>query len=126
MRVTVVCAIVSWTCITASLTILLSCLLLRALAPQRVTVSEPTPTESLKWEPVAFDFSAKEVMARLEKGDARELGVSISSSSSSLLSKRPAAASSTSNSLLAAIADMQTTMPSMGMHHHSQINSMFQ
>ncbi|KAF4031514.1 hypothetical protein GN244_ATG16649 [Phytophthora infestans] len=39
------------------------------------------PSTDDKWSPVAFDFSTKELVVRLEKSDARELGVSISSSS---------------------------------------------
>ncbi|KAG6972396.1 hypothetical protein JG687_00001487, partial [Phytophthora cactorum] len=39
------------------------------------------PLTDGKWSPVGFDFNTKELMERLEKSDARELGVSISSSS---------------------------------------------
>ncbi|KAG1692851.1 hypothetical protein DVH05_024140 [Phytophthora capsici] len=37
------------------------------------------PSNDVKWSPVTFDFKSKELMERLEKSDARELGVSISS-----------------------------------------------
>ncbi|TYZ61623.1 hypothetical protein PybrP1_008403 [[Pythium] brassicae (nom. inval.)] len=94
--------------------------LLRSFS-KRVTVSEPAATAPHKWEPVAFDFSTKELMARLEKGDARELGVSISSTTSLLA--RPAASSS-SSSLLAAIADMHAAP--MGLSHQAQMGRIFQ
>ncbi|KAG7386317.1 hypothetical protein PHYPSEUDO_000445 [Phytophthora pseudosyringae] len=43
--------------------------------------AQDAPSTDGKWSPVAFDFSSTELMERLEKSDARELGVSISSSS---------------------------------------------
>ncbi|ETK75515.1 hypothetical protein F441_18255 [Phytophthora nicotianae CJ01A1] len=53
--------------------------LLRSFSMKR-GASEAPLTDG-KWSPVAFDFNTKELMERLEKSDARELGVSISSSS---------------------------------------------
>ncbi|KAH7481706.1 uncharacterized protein KRP23_4884 [Phytophthora ramorum] len=43
---------------------------------------QDAPSADGKWSPVAFDFNTNELMERLEKSDARELGVSIASSPS--------------------------------------------
>lgn len=45
---------------------------------------------AVKWEPVAFDFTTGDLLERLDKCDARELGVSVSSSSASAGSVAPA------------------------------------
>ncbi|KAL3657266.1 hypothetical protein V7S43_017775 [Phytophthora oleae] len=41
--------------------------------------AQDAPSHGTKWSPVAFEFNSKELMERLQKSDARELGVSISS-----------------------------------------------
>ncbi|KAE8897924.1 hypothetical protein PF005_g816 [Phytophthora fragariae] len=41
--------------------------------------AQDAPSTAGKWSPLAFDFNTTELMERLEKSDARELGVSISS-----------------------------------------------
>ncbi|KAG6606556.1 Coagulation factor XI [Phytophthora cinnamomi] len=41
--------------------------------------AQDAPSTDGKWSPVAFEFDTDELMARLTKSDARELGVSISS-----------------------------------------------
>ncbi|CAI5725025.1 unnamed protein product [Hyaloperonospora brassicae] len=51
--------------------------LLRSFSIKRGTPDAP-PVES-KWSPVAFDFNTTELMERLERSDARALGVSITS-----------------------------------------------
>ncbi|KAI9907730.1 hypothetical protein PsorP6_004786 [Peronosclerospora sorghi] len=50
--------------------------------------AQDVPPFDCKWNAVAFDFSTKELMGRLEKSDARKLGVSISSSSVVVIQKK--------------------------------------
>ncbi|KAF1330318.1 hypothetical protein FI667_g5011, partial [Globisporangium splendens] len=82
--------------------------LLRSFS-KRVTVSEPSASEVTKWEPMEFDFNTKELMTRLENGDARELGVSISSN------ERPPSSTATgsSASFVSAMASFSQLLPNV-------------